>query len=155
MTERNTLIRTAEKSTEVQAIPGFNYEYIKISWAQLPAWNACLELTLHMSNIHSHILSDSRINPVILSLPILFQTTNNSKSQLGKNQHIYILYILFVFLDIDEEEIAISTFRVKDREKKLARLTGLGGIEICKASARPTVTTGEEQVEEGRKSRSM
>lgn len=72
-----------------------------------------------------------------------------------KKQHIYILYILFVFLDIDEEELGISKFRIKDGEKKLARLTGLGGIEICKTSARPTVTTGEEQVEEGRKSRSM
>lgn len=96
MTEQNILIRTTEKSTEVQENPGFNYEYIKISWTQLPAWSACLELTLHISNLHSHILSDSRINPVILSLAILFQTTNNSKSQLGgkkkkKKQHIYIL----------------------------------------------------------------
>lgn len=40
-------------------------------------------------------------------------------------------------------------------QKKLARLTGLGGIEICKTSTRQTVITGEEQVEGGRKSRSM
>lgn len=31
MTEQNILIRTSEQSTEIQAIPGFNYEYIKIS----------------------------------------------------------------------------------------------------------------------------
>lgn len=66
-TEQHIFIRTTEQFAEVHAIPDFSYEVNMISWTQLPAWSASLELSLQIRHLQSWF--EWQLNQLICTVP--------------------------------------------------------------------------------------